>query len=361
MTSEPPVTTQDRSHRHGSEVELDEWVSPNICDERGELRAGVILEWFDVIGVLAATRHCRRPVVTVSVDGVELRDPILLGERVTMRAAVAFTSERSIGVSVWVKHGPAGGPPRRSVEAYMTFAVLGEDGRPLPVPPFRPSTSDEHARFREGSIRREFRQKLAAGELSSSSPPVTPKSSEPLFVRELLKFWPRSLRMPWDAALEPRPRHQSYVHKIEPVQASHLNFHGTLYGGHVMRWIETTARLSASAYVDGADVRLGALHGLTFIRPVHAHVFVHIRAVVAHSTATSLTVLVTVEAEDPVAGHSVETLRALLTYAPVEARDRPMRVPPLVCTSDEERALFDEVEHRLTMHRVLSKRPSGAS
>lgn len=359
MTATPALTPGDQTNRHGSEVELDEWVGPNICDERGELRAGIILEWLDVIGVLAATRHCRRPVVTISVDGMELRDPILVGERVTMRAAVAFTSERSIGVSVWMQHGPAGGPPRQSVEAYVTFAALGEDGRPLAVPPFYPSTADEQARFREGNIRREFRQKLAAGELSSSSPPssATPKNNERLFVRELLKFLPRSLRMPWDTEVEARPRHHSYVHKIEPVQASHLNFHGTLYGGHLMRWIETTARLSASAYLDGAAVRLGSLHGLTFIRPVHAHVFVHIRALVAHSTATSLTVLVNVDAEDPVAGLRVETLRAFMTYVPVPSRDRPSRMAPLVCASDEERALFDEVEHRLTMQRLLSKGP----
>lgn len=354
MTSSAAALSTDSPHRHGSEVELDEWISPDICDARGELRAGVILEWLDVIGVLAAARHCRRPVVTVSVDGMELRDPILLGERVTMRAAVAFTSERSIGVSVWLQHGPPGQPPRRSVEAYVTFAALGEDGRPLTVPPFHPSTSEEQSRFREGSIRREFRQKLAAGELSSSTPPMTPKSNERLFVRELLKFLPRSLNMPWDITT-PRARHDSYVHKIEPVRANSLNFHGTLYGGHVMRWIESTARLSASAYLDGADVRLVSLHGLTFIRPVEANVFVHIRALVAHTTATALTVLVNVDAEDPVENRSVQTLRALLTYSPAATRDRTSRVAPIECTGDDERALFDEVEHRLTMQRRLSK------
>ncbi len=51
------------------EAHLDEWVAPDIGDERGYLRAGKVFEWMDVVGVLAATRHCRRPVATASVDG----------------------------------------------------------------------------------------------------------------------------------------------------------------------------------------------------------------------------------------------------------------------------------------------------
>ncbi len=58
--------------RPGPEAHLDEWVAPDIADERGFLRAGKILEWMDVVGVLAASRHCRRPVATASVDGMEL-------------------------------------------------------------------------------------------------------------------------------------------------------------------------------------------------------------------------------------------------------------------------------------------------
>src|SRR5713101_2196757 len=94
------------------EAHLDEWVAPDIGDERGFLRAGKIFEWMDVVGVLAATRHCRRPVVTASVDGMELRHPIRVGERVTMVASVGYTSARSIGVSVSMTHGDPAAKPR---------------------------------------------------------------------------------------------------------------------------------------------------------------------------------------------------------------------------------------------------------
>jgi acyl-CoA hydrolase len=345
--------------RTSAEAHLDEWVAPDIADERGFLRAGMIFEWMDVVGVLAATRHCRRPVVTASVDGMELRDPIRVGERVTMVASVGYTSARSIGVSVSMTHGdPAAGRARRSLAGHMTFVALDEQGNSVPVPQFRPETPAEVARFREGQLRREFRTRLMAGELgaprSADALPAPGNALENvLFVRELLKLLPKSFPLPFDRAdqRKPQQRHLSYVHKIEPVRDSRLNFHGTLYGGTLMRWIETTANLSARAYLGGAPVRLVGLHGLTFIRPVQRHVFVHIRSVVAHAAPGSVTVLVNVHAEDPIAGNDIETLRAFLTYAPEESA----AVPPLQCVGSEDRGLFDEIEHRLALQRTLAQ------
>jgi acyl-CoA hydrolase len=343
--------------RSGTEAHLDEWVAPDIADERGYLRAGKILEWMDVVGVLAASRHCRRPVATASVDGLELLHPIRVGERVTMTAAVGYTSERSLGVSVTMRHGmPAA--KQHSLSGYMTFVALDEQGKPAPVPQLRPETPVEMARFREGSLRREFRSKLRAGQLPAPPPP--PAGPErALFTRELLKLIPRSLPLPidrWDLP-EPRRRAVSYVHKIEPVRASRLNFQGTLYGGTLMRWIEATASLSARAYLDGVPARLSGLHGLTFIRPVREQVFVHVRSVVAHATSDSVTVLVNVDSEQPLEGTQEETLRAFLTYVPVE--DTRVRIPPLECVGDAERATFEEVEHRLALQRSLDGPEDG--
>ena len=345
---------QAEEARPGPEAHLDEWVAPDIADEQGFLRAGKILEWMDVVGVLAASRHCRRPVATASVDGMELLHPIRVGERVTMTAAVGYTSTRSLGVSVSMRHGtPAA--EQRSLKGYMTFVALDPHGRPAVVPQLRPQTPGEVSRFREGNLRREFRTKLRSGQLPAPPPPAGREQA--LFTRELLKLLPRSLPLPVGrgVALEPRRPHISYVHKIEPVRASKLNFQGTLYGGTLMRWIETTANLSARAYLDGAPVRLRGLHGLTFIRPVRRHVFVHVRSAVAHAAPDSVTVLVNVDSEQPLAGEQEETLRAFLTYVPVDAR---VRIPPIECLGEEERAAYDEVEHRLALQRSLVE--SGA-
>jgi acyl-CoA hydrolase len=315
-----------------AEVHLDDWVAPRHTDERGHLRAGQMLEWMDVVGVLAAARHTRRPVVTASIDAVELAEPVRLGERVTMTATVAFTSARSLGVAVTMTHAHPGAPPRPTLAGYMTFVSLDESGKPSPVPQLLVDTPAASARFREGLLRREFRAELEAGQLP-------PRRAAP--------------RTPADTP-RARDRHDSYVHTIEPVRGGALNFHGTLYGGTAMRWLESNAQLSARAHLGGAPVRCTSLSGLTFLEPVRGHVFVHLRSMVVHVAGGELTVLVTIDAEDPVSGALAATLRAFLSYAPAEAGQA---VPPVECASEAERALAAEVEER----RALRERLAGAS
>jgi acyl-CoA hydrolase len=346
-----PTSVAARSAR-AREVHLDEWVAPHIADERKHLRAGKILEWMDVVGVLAATRHSGRPVVTASVDGMHLVEPISVGERVHIAASVGYTSRRSLGVFVTMHHGfPEDERSRQSFSGYMTFVAVDESGSICDVPQVIPETPLDIARSREAELRREFRKKLESGAITASD--GIAKASElerPLFVREILKNLPLPLRMPWDRS-KPRQRNASYMHTIEPVREANLNFHGTLYGGTIMRWLENTASLSARAYLRGASVRLVGLHGLTFIRPVQRNCFVHIRSIVVHATETDLTVLVNVSAETVGGSDDIETLRAFLTYAPVPGEN--VRIPPVDCRTEEDRTLFEEVSHRIALQRML--------
>jgi len=241
------------------------------------------------------------------------------------------------------------------VAGYMTFVALDEEGKALPIPQFQPETPAEVARFREGRIRTEFRKKMLSGQLPELDVATASRAENPLFIRELLKLLPRSFQLPFDRAAEGRRHaHLSYVHKIEPIRSGNLNFHGTLYGGTLMRWIETCAQLSARSHLQGAAVRLVGLHGLTFIRPAQRHVFIHVRSAVAHTAQDTLTALVNVHAEDPTEGKQIETLRAFLTYVPVAIDGAaPAAIFALECVSDEERAVFKEVEHRLALQRTL--------
>jgi acyl-CoA hydrolase len=134
------------------------------------------------------------------------------------------------------------------------------------------------------------------------------------------------------------------------VRINTLNFHGTLYGGTLMRWSEDSAALSARAFLDGAAVRCSGLHGLRFLRPVERDRFVHLRSLVVHTTPTSLTSLVSVHSENPIDGTRQDHLRALICYAPLEPA---VRVAPLVCLSEAQRARFAEVERRIALERRI--------
>jgi hypothetical protein len=80
--------------------------------------------------------------------------------------------------------------------------------------------------------------------------------------------------------------------------------------------------------------------------------------VVVHTTEQSLTSLVSVQSEDATTGKYLENLRAFFTYGPL---DQEERMPAIECQSDEERALFNEVEKRMELQRRLAARESNAA
>jgi hypothetical protein len=58
-----------------------------------------------------------------------------------------------------------------------------------------------------------------------------------------------------------------------------------------------------------------------------------------------------VQSEDPKTSVYREMVRAFLTYAPIA---ETTRISPIACVTDEENALYLEVEHRLALQRSVS-------
>lgn len=349
------IDLDDASARHGHEVHIDEWVAPDACDENGYLRAGKVLEWMDVVGALAASRYGRLPGVTAAVDGGELLAPVVLGDRVSMRARVAFTAGRALGIAISMSATSRGQTSSRPVlTGYMTFVVVNQEGKPAPVPSFKPQTPEEMALHREGAMRRQFHAELSEGRLALSQPELLTEPSttrrEPQILSLLRELAGLLNAMRGRSHATERSPHTSYIHKIEPVRAGKLNFHGTLYGGTLMRWIETSATMSACAFVD-APMRLVGVHGLSFVKPVQANVFVHLHAVAAHSDEGTVTVQVRATSENPLSGATCDCLRGFLTYAPV---DQGVTIPAVAYHGDEEAALFNEVSLRKALHERIA-------
>ena len=115
----------------------------------------------DLAAAMAAGRHCRRQVVTASVDSLVFLHPIQVGELVLLEANVsrAFTTSMEVEVEVSCED-LASGERLHTSTAFLTFVALGKDGKPCRVPPLVPSTRAEKVRFREALKRRERRLKV---------------------------------------------------------------------------------------------------------------------------------------------------------------------------------------------------------
>ncbi len=142
-------------------AEMMEIVLPNDANLLGNILGGKVMHLIDVAAAVAASRHCRRPVVTASVDYLEFRHPIKVGELIILKSALnrAFNSSMEIGVKVW-SESPLTGKRRHTSSAYLTFVALDDHSKPVPVPPYTPITEPEQRRWREGEIRRAQRLQM---------------------------------------------------------------------------------------------------------------------------------------------------------------------------------------------------------
>lgn len=135
---------------------------PNDTNGLGNLMGGRLLHHMDVCAAIVSQRHANRVCVTASVDTVEFRGPIHLGEVLVIEGFVnrAFTTSMEIELRVWAEN-PREGTRRRCNTAFYTFVGVDDEGDPVPVPPVAPSSDEEHARYEAAARRRELRLLMA--------------------------------------------------------------------------------------------------------------------------------------------------------------------------------------------------------
>lgn len=159
----PPVSTNsDEKTVEASRVRMNELVMPNDTNPLGNLMGGRLLQWMDICSAIAAQRHCNRNVVTISVDNVEFKHAIQLGEVVVIEAEVtrAFSSSMEIATQAWSENLRTG-DRKLCTTSYYTFVSVDADGRPVPVPEIIPETDFEKKRYDQAKERREMRLKIS--------------------------------------------------------------------------------------------------------------------------------------------------------------------------------------------------------
>ena len=141
-----------------SQVEMTELVLPNDANTLGNILGGKVLHLIDIAAALAAHRHCRRQVVTASMDRVDFLHPVRVGQVMMLKARVNSVSRTSMEVGVKVEaENLMTGERRHTASAYATFVALDELGHPTQVPPLDLETDEDRRRQEEGSARRELR------------------------------------------------------------------------------------------------------------------------------------------------------------------------------------------------------------
>jgi acyl-CoA hydrolase len=156
MPTEPHSPPAAKTPRDSESV-LGESMMPDQLNNNGTVFGGAILALVDKVGGVVARRHARKPVVTVSIDRVEFREPIYAGEYVVAAGRMASAGRTSMDIVVTVEaEDLMTGVKRRTNRCWLTFVALGPDGRPSPVPALALET-DEDRRLHALAARRRAR------------------------------------------------------------------------------------------------------------------------------------------------------------------------------------------------------------
>lgn len=109
---------------------------PRDTNHHGTIFGGVILSHIDQAGAVAALRQGCTRVVTVAMDRVVFKQPVLVGDLVSFHAEIIRRGRTSIRVRVMVEAERRGGAdPVAVTEAEVTYVHIDATGRPIALPP----------------------------------------------------------------------------------------------------------------------------------------------------------------------------------------------------------------------------------
>lgn len=160
MSTKKPI-----KHPEDSFTAMNEIVLPNDTNTLNNLMGGRLLHWMDICAAIAGQKHSNQIVVTASVDSVSFKEPIRLGDVVTLKAWVtrAFNTSMEVFIEVFAENIPRG-EKFKCNEAYYTFVALDSRHKPVHVPEIIPVSDEEKLKF-DGALRRRQVRLVLAGKM----------------------------------------------------------------------------------------------------------------------------------------------------------------------------------------------------
>lgn len=137
-------------------------MTPEMANFSGKVHGGALLKLLDQVAYACASRYSGHYAVTLSVDQVVFRQPIMVGEMVTFRARVNYVGNTSMEVGIRVEaENIKSGEVRHTNSCYFTMVALNDAGIPVKVPRLEFASDTDRERFISGKLRKELRQRYS--------------------------------------------------------------------------------------------------------------------------------------------------------------------------------------------------------
>ncbi len=142
-----------------SEITLSQLMLPSHANFNGKVHGGFILEVMDQIAFACASKHSGNYCVTASVNTVDFRAPVEVGELLTLKAAINYVGNSSMVVGIRVESQNITDPEQKIKHcnsSYFTMVAMDKLGNKLKVPGLILENDDDLRRFSKSIARREM-------------------------------------------------------------------------------------------------------------------------------------------------------------------------------------------------------------
>ena len=113
---------------------------PADLNQNGDVFGGWVMAQVDVAGAIPAMRRARGRVTTVSVNSFQFKQPISVGDLISLYAEVVHVGNTSItvNVEVYAERNYANPVTVKVTEAQLTYVAIDGTGKKRIVPPENP-------------------------------------------------------------------------------------------------------------------------------------------------------------------------------------------------------------------------------
>ena len=154
-----------------SRVTLSILMLPSHANFSGKIHGGYILSLIDQIAFACASKHSGNYCVTASVDVVDFKAPIEVGEMVTLKASVNYVGKTSMVVGIRVEaENIRTGESKHCNSSFVTMVAKDKKGKTVAVPGLVINNEHQVRRFaraiKRKQLKRESNQQIEAADFS---------------------------------------------------------------------------------------------------------------------------------------------------------------------------------------------------
>ncbi len=141
-----------------SKTTITELMIPAYANFGGKIHGGILLSMMDKVAYACAAKHSGGYCVTVSVDNVDFKAPINVGELVSLAASVNYVGRSSLVIGIHVTaENIETGEQKHTNTSYFTMVAKDKNGMTREVPALVLESVEQIRRFMEAMKRKELK------------------------------------------------------------------------------------------------------------------------------------------------------------------------------------------------------------